>query len=94
MTIRDTNEAAERLQRILEDELPGFVEHVVEEYERLDPAFQATLPTADDVRGLLTPPCPDCGHPQGRHTRGGMCDGRGKGCDCVRIPPILDGVAS
>lgn len=44
----------ERLARVLEEALPPFIEEVLFEYRRLDPAYQATLPTINDVLGILS----------------------------------------
>jgi hypothetical protein len=36
--------------------------------------------------------CPTCGHDPSGHTRGGMCDGNGTACHCVRMAPIEDAI--
>lgn len=48
-------------------------------------------PGVRDYNGALLEPrppatCPDCRHAVSCHTRGGMCDGDGTVCHCVRIP--------
>ena len=43
----------ERIKRIFDDH--DLWRFIAEEYDRLDPEYQATLPTWKDVRGILRP---------------------------------------
>jgi hypothetical protein len=51
-------------------------------------AIEAVAVTEARVRLV----CPTCGHDPGGHTRGGMCDGNGTVCHCVRMAPIEDAI--